>query len=104
MPLVLHREAQVRGVAQYGSAVEVAHHSFELAPATPVEYEGTPIEYLSVRKALPVAQVEQMLARVTEVAESVGLHYDYDSVHQTNTVKAHELLHFAKAKGRQLDM
>ncbi|GAB3138934.1 DsbA family oxidoreductase [Marisediminicola antarctica] len=92
------------GVAQYGGAVEVEYHSFELAPDTPVEYEGTPIDYLSDRKGLPVAQVEQMLARVTEIAESVDLHYDYDSVHQTNTVKAHELLHFAKAKGRQLDM
>ncbi|MCY7325981.1 MAG: DsbA family oxidoreductase, partial [Microbacteriaceae bacterium] len=92
------------GVAQYGGAVEVEYHSFELAPDTPVEYEGTPIEYLCERKGLPVTQVEQMLARVTEIAESVDLHYDYDSVHQTNTVKAHELLHFAKAKGRQLDM
>ena len=25
-------------------------------------------------------------------------------MHQTNTVKAHELIHYAKAKGRQLDM
>jgi predicted DsbA family dithiol-disulfide isomerase len=25
-------------------------------------------------------------------------------VHQTNTIKAHELLHYAKAHGRQLDM
>jgi predicted DsbA family dithiol-disulfide isomerase len=25
-------------------------------------------------------------------------------VHQTNTVKAHELIHYAKAQGRQLDM
>jgi predicted DsbA family dithiol-disulfide isomerase len=45
-----------------------------------------------------------MLARVTGIAESVGLHYDYDSVHQTNTVISHELLHYAKAHGRQLDM
>ena len=92
------------GVAQFGGAVEVEYHSFELAPDTPVEYEGTPIDYLSERKGLPIAQVEQMLTRVTEIAESVDLHCDYDSVHQTNTVKAHELLHFAKAKGRQLDM
>lgn len=45
-----------------------------------------------------------MLERVTGITESVGLHYDYDSVHQTNTVKSHELLHYAKAHGRQLDM
>ena len=45
-----------------------------------------------------------MLERVTGIAESVGLHYDYDSVHQTNTVISHELLHYAKVRGRQLDM
>src|SRR5690606_5562933 len=53
---------------------------------------------------MPIAQVEQMLERVTGIAKSVGLDYDYDSVHQTNTVIAHELLHFAKSKGRQLEM
>jgi len=45
-----------------------------------------------------------MLDRVTGIAKSVGLDYDYDHVHQTNTVKAHELIHYAKARGRQLDM
>ena len=53
---------------------------------------------------MPVEQVTQMLANVTGIAASVGLDFDYDHVHQTNTVKAHELIHFAKAQGRQLDM
>ena len=92
------------GVAQFGGQVEVEYHSFELAPDTPVDFDGTPIDYLSQRKGMPVQQVEEMLARVTSIAESVDLHYDYDSVHQTNTVKAHELIHYAKANGRQLDM
>ncbi len=92
------------GVAEFGGDVEVEYHSFELAPDTPVDFDGTPVDYLSQRKGLPAAQVEQMIARVTAIAESVGLHYDYDSMHQTNTIKAHELLHYAKARGRQLDM
>jgi predicted DsbA family dithiol-disulfide isomerase len=92
------------GVAEFDGDVEVEYHSFELAPDTPVDFDGTPVDYLSQRKGLPAAQVEQMIARVTAIAESVGLHYDYDSMHQTNTIKAHELLHYAKARGRQLDM
>jgi predicted DsbA family dithiol-disulfide isomerase len=92
------------GAAQFGDRVEVEYHSFELAPDTPVDYEGSPLEYLSERKGMPVAQVEQMLERVTGIASSVGLDFDYEHVHQTNTVKAHELIHFAKSKGRQLDM
>ncbi|HEY5319702.1 MAG TPA: DsbA family oxidoreductase [Galbitalea sp.] len=91
-------------VADFEGDVEVEYHSFELSPDTPVDFEGTPIDYLSERKGMPVDQVEQMLARVTGIAASVGLAYDYEHVHQTNTVKAHELIHFAKSKGRQLDM
>ncbi|TBN56943.1 DsbA family oxidoreductase [Glaciihabitans arcticus] len=92
------------GVVEFGGEVEVEYHSFELSPDTPVEYEGTPVEYLSERKGMPVEQVEQMLERVTGIAKDVGLDYDYDHVHQTNTVISHELIHFAKSKGRQLEM
>jgi predicted DsbA family dithiol-disulfide isomerase len=92
------------GVAAFGGDVAVEYHSFELAPDTPVDYEGTTADYLSERKGMPVAQAKQMLQRVTDIAADVGLEYHFDDVHQTNTVKAHELIHYAKAKGRQLDM
>jgi predicted DsbA family dithiol-disulfide isomerase len=84
--------------------VDVEYHSFELAPETPVDFEGTPMDYLSQRKGISPDQASQMMARVTGIASSVGLDYDYHHVHQTNTIKAHELLHYAKSKGRQLDM
>ena len=87
-----------------GIAVDIEYHSFELAPDTPVEYEGTPTQFLSERKGLAMPQVEEMLTRVTDIATSLGLDYDYEHIHQTNTVKAHELLHYAKARGRQLEM
>ncbi len=92
------------GAAAFGGPVEVEYHSFELAPDTPVDFDGTPVDYLSQRKGIPVQQVTQMLANVTGIAASVGLDYDYDHVHQTNTIKAHGLIHYAKAQGRQLDM
>ena len=92
------------GAAQFDGEVEVVYHSFELAPDTPVDFEGTPAEYLSERKGMSIPEVTTMLERVTGIAADVGLDYHYDAVHQTNTVKAHELLHFAKSKGRQLDM
>jgi len=93
-----------RGVEMFGGDVEVEFHSFELSPDTPVDFDGTPVEYLSQRKGMPIDQVEQMLNNVTDIAASVGLDYDYDSVKQTNTVKSHELLHFAKAQSKQPEM
>jgi len=92
------------GARQFGDEVEVEYHSFELAPDTPVDFDGTPVDYLSQRKGIPLDQVEMMLERVTNIAASVGLDYHYEDVHQTNTVKAHELLHFAKSRGLQLEM
>jgi len=92
------------GAAQFGGDVEVEYHSFELAPDTPVDFDGSPRDFLSQRKGIALDQVDMMLDRVTSIAKDVGLDYDYDHVHQTNTVKAHELLHFAKSKGLQLEM
>jgi predicted DsbA family dithiol-disulfide isomerase len=92
------------GAAQFDGDVEVEYHSFELAPDTPVDFDGSPKDFLSQRKGISPDQVDMKLDRVTGIAKSVGLDYDYDHVHQTNTIKAHELLHFAKTKGRQLDM
>ena len=96
------------GLAEYAAGenaleVEVEYHSFELSPDTPVDFEGTTISYLAERKGMPVAQVEQMLERVTGIASDVGLDYDFGHVKHTNTVKAHQLIHYAKAHGVQLE-
>ncbi|HEU0256786.1 MAG TPA: DsbA family oxidoreductase [Microbacteriaceae bacterium] len=87
-----------------GRAVDVEYHSFELAPDTPVDFEGSEFEYLSERKGIALDQVTQMLGRVSSIAESVGLNYDFPAVQHTNTVKAHQALHFAKAHGKQAQL
>ncbi len=92
------------GAAEFGGDVIVEYHSFELAPDTPVDFDGTPVDYLVQRKGVDATQAQMMIDRVTGIAQSVGLDYDYDHIHQTNTVISHELIHFAKSKGRQLEM
>jgi predicted DsbA family dithiol-disulfide isomerase len=91
------------GAAQFGGDVEVEYHSFELSPDTPVDFDGTEQDYL-VTRGFPADRIDAMLDRVTGIAESVGLHYDYDALQHTNTVLAHQLIHYAKAHGRQLEM
>ncbi|WP_350352159.1 DsbA family oxidoreductase [Microbacterium sp. A8/3-1] len=81
--------------------VTVTFHSFELSPDTPVDFDGDEIDFLAGHKGMPRAQVEQMLSNVTGVAANAGLEYRFDLLQHTNTVKAHELLHFAKAEGLQ---
>ncbi|GAB2690941.1 putative DsbA family dithiol-disulfide isomerase [Microbacterium marinum] len=84
--------------------VEVTFHSYELSPDTPVDFEGSEIDFLAHHKGMPADQVEQMLERVTGVAADAGLGYRFDILKHTNTVKAHELLHFAKEQGMQKEM
>ncbi|UXW87439.1 DsbA family oxidoreductase [Microbacterium azadirachtae] len=84
--------------------VNITFHSFELSPDTPVDFEGDEADFLMGHKGMPRAQVEQMLDRVTGIAKDAGLDYRFDLLQHTNTVKAHELLHHAKAEGRQQDM
>ena len=92
------------GVRRSGQDVEVEYHSFELSPDTPVDFEGTATDFLADRKGLAREQVRRMLDNVIGIAAAVGLEYDYDALQHTNTVKAHELIHYAKAQGRQIDM
>jgi len=87
-----------------GRGVEIEYHSFELSPDTPVDFEGNEAEFLASHKGIPAEQAQQLLERVTGIASSVGLHYDYDHLKHTNTVLAHEAIHFAKAHGKQLEM
>jgi len=90
--------------AEGGGSLEVEYHSFELSPDTPVDFEGTEVDFLVSHKRMPAAQVETMLAQMTQLASTEGLSYDFDALQHTNTIKAHELLHYAKTQGRQLDM
>lgn len=84
--------------------VEIEYHSFELSPDTPVDFDGTEVDFLAGHKGMPRAQVEQMLGQMTQLAAAEGLSYDFDAVQHTKTLAAHELLHHAKAHGKQLEM
>lgn len=98
-------EAGIAAFAGSGTRppVEVEYHSFELAPDTPVDFEGSELDYLMGVKSIGRDGAEQMLARVTAIAADVGLEYHFASVKHTRTVKAHQLIHYAKAHGLQAE-
>ncbi|MDZ5144104.1 DsbA family oxidoreductase [Microbacterium testaceum] len=84
--------------------VEIEYHSFELSPDTPEDFDGGEVDYLSQHKGISPESAREMLDRVTGVAADAGLAYRFDILKHTNTVKAHELLHFAKENGKQLEL
>lgn len=99
-----HLEGGLAALGDEAPAVEIEYHSFELAPDTPIDFEGSEVDFLAGHKHLPVEQVHQMLERVTGIAAATGLDYDFGALKHTKTLKAHELLHFAKEQGHQLEL
>src|SRR5690349_9062634 len=91
-------------VLSSGVPVEVEYHSFELSPDTPEDYQGSHADYLGAKLGAGPAQIRQMEHQTTSLAATVGLDFAYDKVKPTRTRKAHELLHYAKAKGRQIEV
>ncbi|WP_229069091.1 DsbA family protein [Actinoplanes sp. DH11] len=89
--------------ATSGVAVEVEYHSFELSPDTPEDFAGSHADYLGAKLGAGPAQVRGMEKQTTALAATVGLDFQYDKVRPTRTRKAHELLHYAKAYGRQAE-
>jgi predicted DsbA family dithiol-disulfide isomerase len=94
------------GLAEFADRddVLVTYHSFELSPDTPVDFDGSEVEFLVQHKGFGASQIRGMLDQVTGIASEVGLRYNFDALVHTNTRKAHELLHYAKQQGRQLEV
>ncbi|MER7795913.1 DsbA family oxidoreductase [Microbacterium sp. NPDC096154] len=85
--------------------VEITYHSFELSPDTPVDFEGSSEDFLAERKGISRDEAKRMNDRVAQIAkDQADLHYRFDLQQHTNTVKAHELIHFAKEHGKQVEM
>ncbi|WP_111765526.1 DsbA family oxidoreductase [Nakamurella deserti] len=83
------------------AGVEVTYHSYELSPETPVDFDGSELQFLVQHKGIPATEVRAMLGRVTGIAAEVGLSYDFDALQHTNTVLAHQFLHHAREHGVQ---
>ncbi|WP_353987946.1 DsbA family oxidoreductase [Ruicaihuangia caeni] len=90
-----------KAVAEFGGEVDIEYHSFELAPDTPVDFEGSEVDFLAGHKGMAPDQVRGMLERVGGIAASEGLDYDWDALRHTKTLKAHQVLHLAKERGVQ---
>jgi predicted DsbA family dithiol-disulfide isomerase len=91
--------------AEYGGDVTLEYHSFELAPGLPADYLSSEAEFLQfLYKRTTRNEAEQMMWAVRGTGARLGLSYDFDNVQHTSTFLAHQLLHHAKAHGRQLPM
>ena len=64
-----HLEGGIAALGDDAPEVEIEYHSFELAPDTPVDFEGSEIDFLAGHKGIPVEQARMMIDRVTGIAQ-----------------------------------
>jgi predicted DsbA family dithiol-disulfide isomerase len=78
--------------------VQVVWRSFELDPRAPQQYPGTLDEMLARKYGVSPPQAAAMNARVTGLAQEVGLEYRLSQARPGNTFDAHRLLHYATSR------
>jgi predicted DsbA family dithiol-disulfide isomerase len=86
-------------INQLDVRVEVEYKSFELDPNAPVDFDAT--EYLLSDRGMSPQQKDDAIGGISRVAAAEGLGYDFERMKSTNSSKAHQLLHYAKSRGRQ---
>lgn len=82
--------------------VTIAHRSFQLDPSRPRHQTSNRRQMLMKKYALTEDQVRVMDEKMERTAAADGLAYRLSPEGVTgNTLEAHRLLHFAKARGRE---
>jgi len=81
--------------------VEVIWKSFQLDPELKNDGTLSLNAYMAQRKSISLQEAAALSEGATQKAATVGLHYNLDKVIPSNTLKAHQMAHFAKKHGLQ---
>jgi predicted DsbA family dithiol-disulfide isomerase len=83
--------------------VDIEFHSFQLAPALAEGKTQSASAYIQKETGASEAEVSKMMDHLARLGRRVDLDYNWDAVQVTNTLLAHQLIHHAKQRGKQLD-
>src|SRR5690606_27256378 len=81
--------------------VEMEWKSFQLDPDLKTDSSLNINQYLASRKSMGVNETKAMLQQVTQMAEQVGLDYNFDLAVVANSFNAHRFAQFAKTNNKQ---
>jgi predicted DsbA family dithiol-disulfide isomerase len=82
-------------------SVKIVWKSFQLNPHLVSDPTKNTTEHLAESKGWTLDYAKGMTNHVSQVAEKVGLHFDFDKAVVANSFDAHRFSAFAKTKGRQ---
>jgi len=86
------------------SAIEVTWKSFQLQPDLVTDPSKNTITHLAESKGWTMDYTRQAIGHVMQMAEGVGLHYNFDKAVVANSFVAHRLSHYATAMGKGNEM
>lgn len=82
--------------------VTVTHHSFQLTPNAPHEYDGKKsYDKLAEMKNIPATSVKDMYGKIEAAGANEGLTMNMSDVKITNSFNGHRLIHYAASFGKQ---
>jgi predicted DsbA family dithiol-disulfide isomerase len=82
-------------------SVEIIWHSFQLDPETKPTPGEPYLTTLMAKKGWSRPQVDQIISNVSNMAQEVGLEFDFDKMISANTFDGHRLIHLADSFGLQ---
>lgn len=100
----LGRARLEKAVAASGEKVDVMFRSFELDPKSDKALNISTNEMLQKKFGMGQPQIDQMHARLQGLGKADGIDYQFDKARTSNTFDAHQLIHLAKARGKQGDI
>ncbi|MBL7799886.1 MAG: DsbA family oxidoreductase [Chitinophagales bacterium] len=86
------------------AAIEVTWKSFQLQPDLVTDTTKNTITHLAESKGWTMDYTRQAIGHVMQMAEGVGLHYNFDKAVVANSFDAHRLSHYATAMGKGNEM
>jgi predicted DsbA family dithiol-disulfide isomerase len=86
---------------EHRDEIEVEWKSFQLSPGLKSEPGKSIHQFLAEHKGISLDEARGMNDYVTQMAAQETLEYDFDKAVVANSLKAHQLIHFAKANGKQ---
>lgn len=81
--------------------VEIVWKSYQLMPDMPGSYSQDVYQLVAEKHGISLEQSKAMHHELAKTAKEVGLVYNFDKAVPVNTVKAHQLIQFAKVNGKQ---
>jgi predicted DsbA family dithiol-disulfide isomerase len=83
---------------------DVHFHAFQLDPRMPKDLDVPTSEMLGKKYGMGPAQIAAAHERLRGLGEEVGVDFHFEQARTSNTLEAHELIAFAREKGKELAM